>query len=201
MSIFSRDESEHTFPHPQVKLEGPADLTDDESFSPDLRQIMPMTVTPDRLGIFPYDSAYGSPPLAKYEMPESYEDQAYDPMSYRTNSRSPREGVTPRTRIRRNTTTKEKGPYLCHQCGRDFHRAYNHKTHLETHNPSRKKEHVCPYKDCDKQFVRKTDLDRHQNSVHRKLKIFGCQKCDSQFARKDTLRRSVHGSLGLPELC
>ncbi|KAF2658752.1 hypothetical protein K491DRAFT_245197 [Lophiostoma macrostomum CBS 122681] len=202
MSIFSREGSEHTFPHPQIKLEGTTELTDDESFAPGLRHPVPMTVTPDRLttSIFPYDTTYGSPPLAKYEVPadDSYDSRTLEALSYDLHPRSPREITsTSRLRNRRNPTTEENAQYKCHHCNKLFQRAYNHKTHLETHNPSRKKEHVCPFKDCDKQFVRKTDLERHQNSVHRKIKCFRCHKCDAQFARKDTLRR--HEEDGCPK--
>ncbi|KAF2873455.1 hypothetical protein BDV95DRAFT_489612 [Massariosphaeria phaeospora] len=205
LSIFSREGSEHAFPN--IKLEGahpewtPAT---GGSSPPELRHA-PLTVAPERLtnGIFPYDNAYASPPMAKYESgPGScYDHRDYESASYDRSSRSPRlrdgsVGITARTRLRRNPTTADNAQFSCHVCGKLFQRSYNHKTHLETHNPTRKKEHICPHEACDRQFVRKTDLDRHQNSVHRKLKVFKCTKCDAHFARKDTLRR--HEEDGCP---
>ncbi|KAF1993166.1 hypothetical protein P154DRAFT_96576 [Amniculicola lignicola CBS 123094] len=204
MSIFSREGTEHGFPN--IKLEGGSEWTTDEERSPHGMRNQPMTVSPDRLttGVFSYDHSYGSPPLSKYEssIGDEHENRDYQSMSFNGGSRSPpmrdaSGSITARTRVRRNPTTAENANFSCHVCGKLFQRSYNHKTHLETHNPTRKKEHVCPHGDCDKLFVRKTDLDRHQNSVHRKLKIFKCLKCDAHFARKDTLRR--HEEDGCPK--
>ncbi|KAF2121481.1 hypothetical protein BDV96DRAFT_594677 [Lophiotrema nucula] len=193
MSIFSGEGSEHDFP--QIKLEGGSDW---DGTSPAMRQ-QPLTVSPDRLttNIYSYEhTPYGSPSISKFEatQEENFNSIAYRAASYDQRSRSPLSqedstGVTPRTRTRRNHTTRENAQYSCHICNKMFQRNYNYKTHMETHNPTRRREHVCLYKDCDKTFVRKTDLDRHQNSVHRKLKVFRCIRCDNRFARKDTLRR------------
>lgn len=195
MSVYSRDGSDTAFP--QVKLEGGSECASDDDYPPalSLSHPIPMTVAPERLttGIFPYDHSYEP---ARYEsaMGEVYRHQDYEAVSYEGRSPSPRTrdssvGVTARTRLRRNPTTAENANYTCHKCGKLFQRSYNHKTHLETHNPTRKKEHRCAHRDCDKQFVRKTDLDRHEKSVHLKRKDFRCIKCDAHFARKDTLRR------------
>ncbi|KAF2263358.1 hypothetical protein CC78DRAFT_284837 [Lojkania enalia] len=204
MSIFSREGSEHGFP--QIKLEGGSEWATDEESSPAGLQQAPLTVSPDRLttGIFPYDhGAYASPQLSRFEAQgdDGYSNRPYRSMSPQARPRSPHlldasSGVTARTRLRRNPTTVENANFSCTICGKLFQRSYNHKTHMETHNPARKREHVCPHKECEKMFVRKTDLDRHQNSVHRKLKIFRCSKCDAHFARKDTLRR--HEEDGCP---
>ncbi|PSN62181.1 hypothetical protein BS50DRAFT_578034 [Corynespora cassiicola Philippines] len=190
MSIFSRDGSEHTFPH--VKLENGAEYYTEDDASPAMRQA-PMTVAPERLttGIFPYDHPYTSPPLPKFEAQpaELYEDIGLYERSSESPSLKDDSGITPRQRIRKTPTTRENANHICEKCGKMFQRAYNHKTHLETHNPSRKKEHICYYEDCKRPFVRKTDLERHLNSVHYKKRDFYCKKCDSRFARKDTLRR------------
>ncbi|KAF2083738.1 hypothetical protein K490DRAFT_7120, partial [Saccharata proteae CBS 121410] len=79
--------------------------------------------------------------------------------------------------------------YQCGVCGKLFKRGYNHKAHLEIHNPERPYPHSCPYKGCDKEFVRKTDLARHEQSVHIRARNHRCTACDAHFARKDTLRR------------
>jgi DNA-directed RNA polymerase subunit RPC12/RpoP len=197
MSIFSREGSELVFP--QIKLEGGSEWpSDEESSASTMTHAVSMTVSPERLstGVFAYDHSYGSPAMSRYEpsVGDSYKQEDFKAMSYEGQSQSSGEregpgGITARTRLRRNPTTAENANYTCHKCGKLFQRSYNHKTHLETHNPSRKKEHRCPHRDCDKQFVRKTDLDRHEKSVHLKRKDFRCGRCDAHFARKDTLRR------------
>ncbi|KAJ7352270.1 hypothetical protein DFH08DRAFT_643391, partial [Mycena albidolilacea] len=48
-----------------------------------------------------------------------------------------------------------------------FARAYNLKTHMDTHDPNRLKPHVCPHRSCGRSFSRKHDLGRHLNSIHR----------------------------------
>ena len=70
-----------------------------------------------------------------------------------------------RLRRRRKLTTQDDANFTCPDCGKFFHRSYNYKQHLATHDPSRQKPHMCPHPDCDKSFVRKTDLDRHDVSV------------------------------------
>jgi len=192
VSIFSSDGSEHGFP--QIKVEGGSEWRTEEE------QHAPLTVAPERLNstMLAYDHAYDSPHLAKFETPPEAPSM-YDPRSFTRPSGSSRRSavrghmssITARTRTRKNWTTPANANYTCHICHKLFQRSYNHKTHMETHNPNRRKEHFCPAPDCERPFVRKTDLDRHFNSVHRKLKQFQCLKCDASFARKDTLRRYV----------
>ncbi|KAH0542018.1 hypothetical protein FGG08_003567 [Glutinoglossum americanum] len=94
-----------------------------------------------------------------------------------------------RIRKRRTMTSANEANHECHVCGKLFGRSYNFKAHMETHDPGRAYPHVCDYKDCGKKFVRKTDLTRHQQSVHIKQRNYQCGLCGNLFARKDTLRR------------
>lgn len=48
-----------------------------------------------------------------------------------------------------------------------FARAFNLKTHRETHNPNRAKPHACTFPSCGRSFSRKHDLGRHLSSIHR----------------------------------
>ncbi|PSN58679.1 hypothetical protein BS50DRAFT_509984, partial [Corynespora cassiicola Philippines] len=64
-------------------------------------------------------------------------------------------------------------------CVKMFQRGDNHKMHLGTHNPSRKKKHICYYADCKRSFFRNEDLERHLNNFHYKKRGFYCNKCDS----------------------
>ncbi len=74
-----------------------------------------------------------------------------------------------RTKKKRQRTTPEEATHECRVCGKLFKRSYNWKSHLETHNPDRKYPHPCTHvagdTPCAKKFQRKTDLDRHVDSV------------------------------------
>ena len=64
------------------------------------------------------------------------------------------------------TNTKR---WQCTDCGKLFDRAYNLKTHRYTHQDpeTRARPFVCPDVDCQKQFARKHDMQRHHENVHR----------------------------------
>lgn len=110
-------------------------------------------------------------------------------------ARSPKQRRIPSTIVRprqpRRLTTKEDVNFQCHVkgCGKAFCRSYNFKVHMKTHDASREYPFPCPLKDCTKKFVRKTDLQRHHQSVHMKQRNLRCDYCGRFFARKDTLRR------------
>ncbi len=74
-----------------------------------------------------------------------------------------------RMKKKRQRTTPAEATHECRVCGKLFKRSYNWKSHLETHNPERKYPHPCTYEvgdpPCTKKFQRKTDLDRHVDSV------------------------------------
>jgi hypothetical protein len=48
-----------------------------------------------------------------------------------------------------------------------FARAFNLKTHMDTHNPERLKQYICPHSSCKRPFSRKHDLQRHRTAIHR----------------------------------
>ncbi|KAF8321668.1 hypothetical protein DL93DRAFT_2093649 [Clavulina sp. PMI_390] len=56
--------------------------------------------------------------------------------------------------------------YQCPNCERAFARAYNLKTHMQTHDPHRVKSFVCRHVGCGRSFSRKHDLGRHYTSIH-----------------------------------
>lgn len=56
--------------------------------------------------------------------------------------------------------------HQCPHCNRAFARAYNLKTHLDTHNPERQKSFICPHRSCGRAFSRKHDLQRHRAAIH-----------------------------------
>ena len=118
---------------------------------------------------------------------------------------------------KRQRTTPEEATHECNVCGKLFKRSYNWKSHMETHNPDRKYPHPCTAMNgsmqCAKKFQRKTDLDRHYDSVslfislrllkltviqvHLKARNHKCSLCGNRFARRDTLRR--HTEDGCPK--
>ena len=101
-----------------------------------------------------------------------------------------------RIKKKRQRTTPEEATHECRVCGKLFKRSYNWKSHMETHNPDRKYPHPCTAtidgQPCSKKFQRKTDLDRHYDSVHLKARNHRCNLCGHRFARRDTLRRFVY---------
>ena len=74
-----------------------------------------------------------------------------------------------RIKKKRQRTTPDEATHECRICGKLFKRSYNWKSHMETHNPERKYPHPCTSMigntPCTKKFQRKTDLDRHNDSV------------------------------------
>lgn len=69
---------------------------------------------------------------------------------------------------------------------------YRRKKMDEVHGKEKEDHYfLCPIDDCKKKFARKTDLERHNKSVHIKERNHECTYCGRLFARKDTLRRFV----------
>lgn len=102
--------------------------------------------------------------------------------------------TAPKSQTRRSArrhTTREEANFQCQVvgCGKFFSRSYNFKSHMETHDEKRHYPFPCLVNDCSKKFVRKTDLQRHHQSVHIKERNHRCDYCGRMFARKDTLQR------------
>ncbi|KND02661.1 uncharacterized protein SPPG_08955 [Spizellomyces punctatus DAOM BR117] len=77
-----------------------------------------------------------------------------------------------------------EGKVNCPDCGKDFHRLCNFRSHFRIHQRTRP--FVC--KVCSQQFLRKHDLNRHER-IHAGEKPFRCRRCGKGFVRKDALRR------------
>ncbi|KAA8627492.1 hypothetical protein A1F94_011195 [Pyrenophora tritici-repentis] len=214
MSAFSHDGSEHTYSRAKIEpsgwgpdacygTEAPVEMTGIPSSGQS-----PLTVAPDRLSanMYSYESAYTSPAMPRYEqLPvfdysnRPYERQPSEESIGSQRSRRTRSSYSAargRTRNRRYTDPAH-APFHCEICPeKGFARRYNYNQHMLTHDQDRKKENLCPHPGCDKRFVRKTDLARHDISVHQKVKPYHCTRCSSAFPRKDTLRR--HEDDGCP---
>lgn len=99
-------------------------------------------------------------------------------------------------RPRRIKTTAENARFYCNECDKGFQRVYNLRSHMLKHEATREKI-KCPHAGCNKSFDRKTDLGRHERSVHLHLREHKCILCGSLFARKDTLVRYVDSAISL----
>jgi hypothetical protein len=137
---------------------------------------------------------YGNPPdlpsISSLSIPQ-YDRRSESRERGTSGSKSRNSSIVPRTRQPRRLTTKEDANFQCHVkgCEKFFGRSYNFKAHMETHDAGREYPFPCPLQDCNKKFVRKTDLQRHHQSVHMKQRNHRCDYCSRFFARKDTLRR------------
>ncbi|KAL9079187.1 MAG: hypothetical protein Q9157_001896 [Trypethelium eluteriae] len=87
-------------------------------------------------------------------------DDAFMEQSPRLTIEESKRGTTKRRR-----TPRENANWLCDICDMPFERPYNLKAHLETHDPNRQKPFKCEHEGCSREFVRKTDLTRHVQSV------------------------------------
>ena len=88
-----------------------------------------------------------------------------------------------RTRKKRHLTTAAEAKFTCNVCGKGFGRSYNHKAHMNTHDKDREYNHRCREENCDKKFVRRTDLSRHHQSVSRSIgeRVRGQKLMDEMF--------------------
>jgi hypothetical protein len=210
MSVFSHDGSEQTYPGIKVEyspwgapemrwgVPEPADIHGISSPQP-----QPLTVAPERLnaGMYSFDNPYGAPQISRIESTpvygyggRSFERAASEDSntSQHSKARSNYSSTSvPRERGRnRRHTDPSNAAYRCPICeNKGFARRYNYNQHMLTHDAARQKPHACAHPHCTKEFVRKTDLSRHDQSVHQRSKPFKCSRCPQAFSRKDTLRR------------
>ncbi|KAK3818701.1 MAG: hypothetical protein J3Q66DRAFT_282632 [Benniella sp.] len=110
------------------------------------------------------------------------EHGACSPPSSCSSSSSPKQ-AKPLT----DTIEKRMHPCTFEGCNKSFTRAFNLRSHLNTHNGERP--HKCPEPGCDWDFVRRHDLDRHVKSKHMANKPYACRQCTSRFGRSDALQR------------
>ncbi|ORY36673.1 hypothetical protein BCR33DRAFT_639842, partial [Rhizoclosmatium globosum] len=73
-------------------------------------------------------------------------------------------------------------------CEKRFNRAFNMRTHVETHKKNRPRPFVCNEPGCFRTFVRVHDLRRHSAS-HDVSRWHTCTICGRSYARIDAYRR------------
>ncbi|CAA91214.1 DNA-binding transcription factor, calcineurin responsive Prz1 [Schizosaccharomyces pombe] len=89
--------------------------------------------------------------------------------------------------------SKSQGNYVCTfaGCNKRFTRAYNLKSHMNTHTNYRPFQ--CSI--CKKSFARQHDKRRHEQ-LHTGIKAFACVTCNQRFARMDALNRHYKSEVG-----
>lgn len=91
-------------------------------------------------------------------------------------------------RKKRHLTEPSEANYHCNKCGKFFSRIWNYNAHLETHDPKRARPHACTADGCEKAFVRRTDLTRHQQCVSCSPLIFYIFERDAEVISRYTQR-------------
>jgi uncharacterized Zn-finger protein len=79
--------------------------------------------------------------------------------------------------------------YVCKNCKKIFTRKTNLKSHMLEHNGELP--HKCPT--CGKGFAQKVKMERHEKSVHQKIKDFKCTYpgCGGEFVDKSSLKAHI----------
>lgn len=178
-SISSSYSSPESFQHgteyytPRVKQEDPNEWYP----APGNDQVLQRSMTMQDMSPFNGVSPINGPSDDSYKNPHhdwSKQNMGY-PVDYTNEGARSKFDSAPmlpsvnRIKKKRQRTTAEEATHECQICGKLFKRSYNWKSHLETHNPERKYPHPCTAMVgntlCTKKFQRKTDLDRHYDSV------------------------------------
>ncbi|WBW70602.1 DNA-binding transcription factor, calcineurin responsive Prz1 [Schizosaccharomyces osmophilus] len=95
--------------------------------------------------------------------------------------------------VGKKNMTKSESNFVCSfpNCGKRFTRAYNLKSHMNTHTNYRPFQ--CSI--CGKSFARQHDKRRHEQ-LHSGIKAFACPTCHQRFARMDALNRHYKSEIG-----
>ncbi|KAF8940602.1 hypothetical protein BGZ58_005561 [Dissophora ornata] len=128
--------------------------------------------------IEPAEAAAPCPPSPLVLAPEALNPKNSDTLKAKTIKTA----VTMKTRAPRKA--KPSAPFSCDHkgCQWKFDRRYNLESHKKTHDNLRY--HDCQVAECNKSFLRKADLIRH-NRKHTKEEPFPCEFCDLKFGRTE----------------
>jgi hypothetical protein len=170
-SPYAHSDNEYTCAQsPFVKVEEAIDYSRMRHYS--LASNAPMHIVPSE----PYDNAMLS---ANYShagyAPAKLENFPVEPQMLQHQQQPSlnrlQDQISNDMRPKRGRTTSSDPSCACHICNRQFQRSYNKKAHMLTHNKSRERPYKCTEPDCNKEFVRNTDLVRHTKSVSPNFKF------------------------------
>ena len=79
---------------------------------------------------------------------------------------------------------QKKQKYLCSKCGKGFYHKFNMTRHVITCKKRGKKKEPRECPECDRVFTFKSELKRHIEVVHLKIKSHKCDQCGKGFSQK-----------------
>ena len=87
---------------------------------------------------------------------------------------------------------QKKQKYLCSKCGKGFYHKFNMTRHVITCKKRGKKKEPRECPECDRVFTFKSELKRHIEVVHLKIKSHKCDQCGKGFSQKCMLDDHVN---------
>ena len=87
---------------------------------------------------------------------------------------------------------QKKQKYLCSKCGKGFYHKFNMTRHVITCKKRGKKKEPRECPECDREFTFKSELKRHIEVVHLKIKSHKCEHCGKGFSQKCMLEDHVN---------
>ncbi|XP_044732016.1 zinc finger protein 112-like [Chrysoperla carnea] len=154
-----------------------------EEINKDLEESVPKGPTNDDLRINNESSLRKELKIKDKDVEKTYENSDLDNLqtvTIQSNLNSPKRD--------------QKGCFSCHLCNKKLTTKYGLSNHYRIHKGE--KPYAGDYQErpflcdkCGKKFLRKSQLEKHDDSVHSDEKRFSCNICDKKYTGKYTLRK------------